>query len=222
MMLFTNDYIPDGETRQTMGLVTIAISAVNFGANGIPIFVGFKVACRQKAIEKKRKAEQQKKDMEKLKEIEDEEIKKIYEPTSIKRRIVMARIKDLENQFQKQKDADQLQVIPEEADEGSASGSAQVQAKTRPNKKGKKLVRKVRLVRRDVAKKYQQQNAQPVVEAKLKAPSPEYYNNENDKTQDRSMIGEAEDMFMIRTDQPGSRPAHKVEKDVFEWIHNVE
>lgn len=56
MMLFTNDFISDGETRQTMGLATIGISAVNFGANGIPIFVGFKTACRQKAIEKKRKA----------------------------------------------------------------------------------------------------------------------------------------------------------------------
>lgn len=154
MMLFTADYIPDGETRQTMGLVTIGVTAVNFGANGIPIFVGFKVACRQKAIEKKRKAEQAKKDEKKLKEMEDEEMKKIYEPTSLKRRIVEARIKDLENQFKKSDAPDQqLHVIPEEAEEVSAS-SSQVQAKTRPTKKGKKLVRKVRRVRKDVAVKY--------------------------------------------------------------------
>jgi hypothetical protein len=65
MMLFTNEYIPDGETRQTMGLVTIGVSITNLFINFIPIGYGCKSACREAAIEKKRKAEIQRKLLEK-------------------------------------------------------------------------------------------------------------------------------------------------------------
>ena len=55
MMLFTNMYIGDAETRDLVGLTLIGLSCTNFLVNMLPVVLEMRMACRRKYYDYKRK-----------------------------------------------------------------------------------------------------------------------------------------------------------------------
>lgn len=121
-----------------MGMVTIGVSVTNLFINFIPIGFGCKRACREAAIEKKRKAEMQRKLEQKQAK---KDLKKLYQPSKRKERLIMAKIKELEKTMLGAQNS-QLDIIPEEDEESGKAASVKDQGPTLIEHKKQKIVKK--------------------------------------------------------------------------------